>query len=59
MDIVLQIIGFCAIAYLALRFAPDILSAVFKLSVIAIALLLVLFAVSLYMSDWFWSVHYA
>ena len=40
MDIVLQVIGFCAIAYVLFKFFPSILSAVFKLSVIAIALIL-------------------
>lgn len=58
MDIVLQVIGFIAIAYVAFKFFPAILSAVFKLSVIVIALLLIALAVSVYMSDWIWSVNY-
>ena len=41
MDIVLQIIGFVAIAYVLVKYFPTILSAVFKLSVIAIALVLI------------------
>tara|TARA_B100001057_G_scaffold386963_1_gene394023 strand:- start:10594 stop:10773 length:180 start_codon:yes stop_codon:yes gene_type:complete len=59
MDIVLQIIGFVAIAYVLFKFFPAILSAVFKLSVIVIALLMIALAVSVYMSDWIWSVNYA
>lgn len=59
MDIVLQVIGFCAIAYVLFKFFPSILSAVFKLSVIAIALILIFLTFSLYMNDWIWSVHYA
>mgnify|MGYP001478474932 FL=1 len=58
MDIVLQIIGFVAIAYVLFKFFPAILSAVFKLSVIVIALLMIALAVSLYMTDWIWSVNY-
>jgi len=58
MDIVLQIIGFVAIAYVLFKFFPAILSAVFKLSVIVIALLMIALAVSVYMSDWMWSVNY-
>jgi hypothetical protein len=58
MDIVLQIIGFVAIAYVLFKFFPAILSAVFKLSVIVIALLMIALAVSVYMSDWIWSVNY-
>tara|TARA_R110001632_G_scaffold3238_2_gene14495 strand:- start:35 stop:208 length:174 start_codon:yes stop_codon:yes gene_type:complete len=52
MDIILQITGFCAIAYLLFKFAPNILSAVFKLSVIAIALVLIFITITVYMSDW-------
>jgi hypothetical protein len=52
MDIILQITGFCAIAYLLFKFAPNILSAVFKLSVIAIALILIFITITVYMSDW-------
>ena len=59
MDIILQIIGFIAIAYVLFKFFPAILSAVFKLSVIVIALLMIALAVSVYMSDWIWSVNYA
>ena len=59
MDIILQIIGFVAIAYVLFKFFPAILSAVFKLSVIVIALLMIALAVSVYMSDWIWSVNYA
>ena len=59
MDIVLQIIGFVAIAYVLVKFFPTILSAVFKLSVIAIALIFIFIMVSVYMSDWVWSVNYA
>ena len=59
MDIVLQIIGFVAIAYVLFKFFPAIQSAVFKLSVIVIALLMIALAVSVYMSDWIWSVNYA
>ena len=55
MDIILQITGFCAIAYMLFKFFPTILSAVFKLSVIAIALIFVCIAVSVYMSDWSFS----
>ena len=58
MDIVLQIIGFVAIAYVLFKYFPSILSAVFKLSVIIIALLMIALAVSVYMSDWIWSVNY-
>ena len=58
MDIVLQIIGFIAIAYVLVKFFPAILSAVFKLSVIVIALVFVCIAVSVYMSDWTWSANY-
>ena len=58
MDIVLQIIGFVAIACVLFKFFPAILSAVFKLSVIVIALLMIALAVSLYMTDWIWSVNY-
>ena len=58
MDILLQIVGFVALAYLAIKFAPNVLNAVFKLSVIAIALVLICIAVSVYMSDWTWSANY-
>jgi hypothetical protein len=58
MDVILQIIGFVAIAYVLVKFFPTILSAVFKLSVIAIALVFVCIAVSVYMSDWTWSASY-
>jgi hypothetical protein len=58
MDILLQIIGFVAIAYVLVKFFPTILSAVFKLSVIAIALVFVCIAVGVYMSDWTWSASY-
>ena len=58
MDIVLQIIGFVAIAYVLFKYFPAILGAVFKLSVIVIALLMIALAVSIYMSDWIWSVNY-
>ena len=58
MDIVLQVIGFIAIAYVLVKFFPTILSAVFKLSVIAIALVFVCIAVGVYMSDWTWSASY-
>jgi hypothetical protein len=40
------------------KFFPTILSAVFKLSVIAIALIFVCIAVGVYMSDWTWSANY-
>ena len=59
MDIILQIAGFIAIAYVLFKYFPSILSAVFKLSVIVIALLMIALAVSVYMSDWIWSVNYA
>jgi sensor histidine kinase regulating citrate/malate metabolism len=59
MDILLQIVGFVAIAYVLLKYFPAILGAVFKLSVIVIALLMIALAVSVYMSDWIWSVNYA
>ena len=59
MDIVLQIIGFIAIAYVLVKFFPAILSAVFKLSVIVLALIFIFIMVSVYMSDWVWSVNYA
>jgi hypothetical protein len=52
MDIVLQIIGFVAVAYLAIKFAPNILNAVFKLSVVAIGIVFMLFLVCLVMSNW-------
>ena len=52
MDIVLQIIGFVAVAYLAIKFAPNILNAVFKLSVVAIGIVFMLFLVCLAMSNW-------
>jgi len=52
MDIILQIVGFCAIAYMLFKFFPTILSAVFKLSVIAIALILIFITITVYMSDW-------
>ena len=55
MDILLQIVGFVALAYLAIKFAPNVLNAVFKLSVIAMALIFVCIAVSVYMSDWSFS----
>lgn len=59
MDIILQIIGFVAIAYVLVKFFPAILSAVFKLSVIVLALIFIFIMVSVYMSDWVWSVNYA
>ena len=46
MDILLQIVGFVAIAYVLLKYFPAILGAVFKLSVIVIALLMIALAVS-------------
>jgi hypothetical protein len=52
MDIVLQIVGFVAVAYLAIKFAPNILNAVFKLSVVAIGIVFMLFLVCLVMSNW-------
>ena len=52
MDIVLQIVGFVALAYLAIKFAPNILNAVFKLSVVAIGIVFMLFLVCLVMSNW-------
>ena len=52
MDIVLQIIGFVAVSYLAIKFAPNILNAVFKLSVVAIGIVFMLFLVCLVMSNW-------
>jgi hypothetical protein len=52
MDIVLQIVGFIAIAYLLIKFFPTILDAVFKLSVIAIGIVFMLFLISLIMSTW-------
>tara|TARA_B100000497_G_C7241904_1_gene175561 strand:- start:26 stop:205 length:180 start_codon:yes stop_codon:yes gene_type:complete len=58
MDIVLQIIGFVAIAYVLVKFFPAILSAVFKLSVIVLALTFIWIAVGVYMSDWIWSTNY-
>ena len=59
MDIILQVIGFVAIAYVLVKFFPAILSAVFKLSVIVLALIFIFIMVSVYMSDWVWSVNYA
>ena len=59
MYIILQIIGFVAIAYVLVKFFPAILSAVFKLSVIVLALIFIFIMVSVYMSDWVWSVNYA
>lgn len=56
--LILQVIGFIALAYLAVKFAPNILNAVFKLSVIVVAFIIIAIAVSLYMSDWLWSVNY-
>ena len=58
MDIILQIIGFVAIAYVLIKFFPTILSAVFKLSVIVLALIFIWIAVGAYMSDWIWSTNY-
>ena len=55
MDIILQIVGFCAIAYMLFKFFPTILSAVFKLSVVAIALVFIFIAISVYMSNWSFS----
>jgi hypothetical protein len=55
MDIVLQIVGFVALAYLAIKFAPNVLNAVFKLSVIAISIIFIMIAISVYMSDWSWT----
>ena len=55
MDILLQIVGFCAIAYMLFKFFPTILSAVFKLSVIAISIIFIMIAISVYMSDWSWT----
>jgi len=55
MDILLQIVGFVALAYLAIKFAPNILNAVFKLSVIAISIIFIMIAISVYMSDWSWT----
>jgi|TARA_B110000503_G_scaffold8059_1_gene11033 hypothetical protein len=52
MDILLQIVGFVALAYLAIKFAPNILNAVFKLSVVAIGIVFMLFLVCLVMSNW-------
>jgi hypothetical protein len=52
MEIILQIAGFIAIAYVLIKFFPTILDAVFKLSVIAIGIVFVLFLISLIMSDW-------
>ena len=40
--IILQIIGFIALAYLAVKFAPNILNAVFKLSVIVVAFIIIM-----------------
>jgi len=59
MDVILQVIGFVAIAYVLVKFFPAILSAVFKLSVIVLALIFIFIMVSVYMSDWVWSVNYA
>ena len=56
---ILQIIGFIALAYLAVKFAPNILNAVFKLSVIVVAFIIIAIAVSLFMSDWTWGISYA
>jgi hypothetical protein len=55
MDILLQIVGFVALAYLAIKFAPNVLNAVFKLSVIAIGIIFIMIAISVYMSDWRWT----
>jgi len=56
---ILQIVGFIALAYLAVKFAPNILNAVFKLSVIVVAFIIIAIAISLFMSDWVWSFNYA
>tara|TARA_E500000178_G_scaffold353818_1_gene420783 strand:- start:4855 stop:5037 length:183 start_codon:yes stop_codon:yes gene_type:complete len=56
--IILQIIGFIALAYLAVKFAPNILNAVFKLSVIVVAFIIIAIVISLFMSDWVWSFNY-
>jgi len=58
MDVILQIIGFIALAYLAVKFAPNILNAVFKLSVIVVAFIIIAIVISLFMSDWIWSFNY-
>tara|TARA_B100000424_G_C22722974_1_gene392542 strand:- start:396 stop:578 length:183 start_codon:yes stop_codon:yes gene_type:complete len=55
---ILQIIGFVALAYLAVKFAPNVLNAVFKLSVIIVAFIIIAIAVSVYFGDWIWSVNY-
>lgn len=55
---ILQIIGFVALAYLAVKFAPNVLNAVFKLSVIIVAFIIIAITVSVYFSDWIWSVNY-
>lgn len=57
--LLLQIIGFIALAYLAVKYAPNILNAVFKLSVIVVAFIIIAITVSLYMSDWTWGISYA
>ena len=54
---ILQIIGFVALAYLAVKFAPNVLNAVFKLSVIIVAFIIIAIAVSVYFGDWIWSVN--
>ena len=52
-------VGFvCNSIYAMVKYFPTILSAVFKLSVIAIALIFVCIAVSVYISDWTWSANY-
>ena len=55
---ILQIIGFIALAYLAVKFAPNILNAVFKLSVIVVAFIIIAIVISLFMSDWVWCFNY-
>ena len=55
---ILQRIGFVALAYLAVKFAPNVLNAVFKLSVIIVAFIIIAIAVSVYFGDWIWSVNY-
>lgn len=52
METLLQIAGFVAIAYVLIKFFPTILDAVFKLSVIAIGIVFMLFLVCLVMSNW-------
>ena len=57
--LLLQIIGFIALAYLGVKYAPNILNAVFKLSVIVVAFIIIAVTVSFYMSDWTWGISYA